>query len=193
MQDSGAPKSSKERDPWGRPGLAGLVAFLRGLPARWRRPESLLMLMALLASLAAHMPPWVGLGALADYFERTESEREQQKPVEVSFEVDNTPPQVAPPEQPEQRPEPEKVRPPKKKAAPKQAEKEQPKPEPEPEKKVAQLELQKPAIPEPPPAPNRKQSITQKSQDPSVEPPPNAAYLAEENQRVEQETVADVT
>jgi TonB family protein len=170
---------------------------LRSLPARLRRPETLLMLTALLASLAAHMPPYVGLGALADYFERTESDRAKQKPVEVSFEVSESTPQVAPPEPPEQvPPTPEKWRPNKKKPKPEEKKVAAPEPppkKPEPEKEVAELELQKPAMPEPPPSIQRKQSITQKSDDPNVEPPPNAEYLAEENRRVEEETVAKIT
>lgn len=153
------------------------------------------MLMAIVASLGAHMPPYVGLGALADYFERTEQAQEKQKPVEVSFEIDQTPPQVPPtpvaPEPP--RVVPEKPKPIRKKAPEKQAEPEVTKPEPEPEKRVAELELQKPELPTPPPSRDRKQSITQKSVDPNVEPPPNAEYLADENQRVEEETVAKIT
>lgn len=197
MQDSGAPKKRKESDPFGRPtgGLGAIFAFVRGIPDRLRRPESLLMLMAILASLGAHMPPWVGLGALADYFERAEHEREAQKPVEVSFEV--TPPPDAPePPKVEPAPEPEKPLPKekeKRKPEPKLAAAEPP-PEPKPELKVSQLELPKPeTAPPPPPAQTRKQSITQKSDDPNVEPPPEAEYLAEENRRVEEQTVARVT
>ena len=57
------------------------------------------MLMALLASLGAHMPPWVGLGALADYFHHVEEKREKSKPVEVSFDLPS-PAQVTPLSQP---------------------------------------------------------------------------------------------
>jgi TonB family protein len=176
-------------------GLAGLADFVRSVPDRIRRPENLLMLLAILASIGAHMPPWIGLGALRDYFARVE--REKQKvaalpPAEVSFEVNETP---KPPEpEPELRharkrkePEPEK---------PKAPEPERPKPpEPEPEKPkvVVQLPPEQQKPPPPPPPERRKQSITQKSDDPNVEPPPDAKYLAEENRRVEEETVAKVT
>ena len=90
MTDSGGPKQEKQRDPFRRPegGLAGAWQFVRGVPDRMRRPESLLMLMALLASIGAHMPPYVGLGALADYFEAHEKKKpEHLPPAEVSFEI----------------------------------------------------------------------------------------------------------
>lgn len=174
-------------------GLDGLVDFVRSVPGRLRRPETMLMLLAMLASLGAHMPPWVGLGALADYFERLEREKPKKQeplpPAEVTFEVQE-PPKPKDPEPPKVK---EKQKPEEKQ---KLAEPEKPKaPEPEPpkvelqvkpEEKVAQLEL-------PPPPERRKQSITQKSDDPDVEPPPDAKYLAEESRRVEEETVAEIT
>jgi TonB family protein len=175
---------------------------VRSLPERLKRPESLLMLMALLASLGAHMPPWVGLGALADFFRKHEAEHAKSKPVEVSYEFSdsNKPPEVAPPPEPE----PAKKAPSKRdRRAEREKEKPKPKLEPkleeekkkEPDPKVSQLELPKPSEPQPPPEPpqQRRQSITQKSVDPNVEPPPEAQYLAEENQRVAEETVAKVT
>jgi TonB family protein len=150
------------------------------------------MLMALLASIGAHMPPWIGLGALADYFQHKEQEREKAKPVEVSFEVPPSEPAAEPP-----KPEPpkplraQKPKPARQKPEPQKL----PAPMPEPEKKkeeklISQLELPKPP---PEPAQQRRQSITQKSEDPNVEPPPDAKYLAEESRRVEEETVAKVT
>ena len=45
-----------------------IVEAVRSVPERLKRPESLLMIMALLASLGAHMPPYIGLGALAEFF-----------------------------------------------------------------------------------------------------------------------------
>jgi TonB family protein len=202
---SEAPKPDKKPEAWDRPvgGLRGAWAFLCSLPERLKRPESLLMLMAILASFGVHMPPWVGLGALADYFQKHEAERERAKPVEVSFEVSEpakpAEPVVAPPEPTKspskhdkharrEKPEPEK---PKVERVPPP---EEPKKE-EPNLRVSELTLPKPAepAPAPEPTPQRKQSITQKSVDPNVEPPPNAEYLAEENQRVAEETVAKVT
>ncbi len=176
-------------------GLAGLVDFVRSVPGRLRRPESMLMLLAMLASLGAHMPPWVGLGALRDYFERIEREKAKQAPLtpaEVSFEIDQAPkPEEPEPELPQEQ---EKAKEKEKPREEKVAEPEKPKPEPEkvvelkPELKAAELELTPP-----PEQQRRKQSITQKSDDPNVEAPPDAKYLAEENRRVEEETVASVT
>jgi hypothetical protein len=191
VHDADGPKREKKRDTWGRPrgGLAGLADFFRGLPERLRRPESLLMLMALLASLGAHMPPYMGLGALADYFEHLEQKKEKAKPVEVSFDVTTEPTPATPPPEPQA---------PEKKRRAEKPKREKPPPEPpapvpeqpkKPELRVSQLEMPK----LPPPDVQRKQSITQKSDDPNVEPPPNAEYLAEENRRVEEETVAKVT
>lgn len=174
-------------------GLQAVVATLRSVPERLKRPESLLMVLAIMASLGAHMPPYLGLGALADYF----TEQEKKKPKEtlppVSFDIlddktaEPTPPVVEPPEPP-----PEKV-------AKQKPEKKKPKPEPEkakeePKKPVVELTPeQKMVTPPEPPKEARKQSITQKSEDPDVEPPPDAKYLAEESQRVEEESVASVT
>jgi TonB family protein len=184
----------------------GAWSFLRGIPERFKRPESLLMLMALLASLGAHMPPWVGLGALADYFHKHEAERAKPKPVEVSFDIA----EPVKPAEPEALPaEPAKASLSKRD---KRAQLDKPKPLPEkkkleptppppeekkePDLRVSELTLPKPAEPPPPqpePSQQRKQSVTQKSLDPNVEPPPNAEYLSEENQRVLEETVAKVT
>src|SRR5688572_33421650 len=91
-----------------------------------RRPESLLMLMALLASIGAHMPPYVGVGALADYFESEEKKKPKPlPPAEVSFQVEEpNQPKVEPPKEPE--PEPPralaKAKPEKKKPEQKRAE-----------------------------------------------------------------------
>lgn len=195
MRETGGSQHDPSRGPSRRDsGLVAILKALRALPERLRRPESLLMLLAMLASLGAHMPPWIGLGMLADYFERLEREKAQQTalpPAEVSFEV-------AEPEKPAE-PEPEKLDPARpEREQPKPEEKlevAQPEPEPpppvvevvKPEEKVSQLEL-----PEPP-KDRRKQSITQKSDDPNVAPPEDAKYLAEESRRVEEETVASVT
>jgi TonB family protein len=188
----------------GPAGLRGLAEALRSVPDRLRRPEALLMSMAILASLGAHMPPWVGLGALRDYFAaHPEQPVVQQPPSEVSFELaapaDKAPEPAEPPPKPEREkpkkaklakrePEPEKSEPPKP---------EPPKPElPKPKlpdllkPQVAELTVQPPP---PPPKEIRKQSITQKSDDPEVAPPPDAQYLAEQSRRVEEETVARVT
>ena len=197
------PNTERAGLPAGRgAGLSALGDFFRSLPDRLRRPESLLMIMALLASVGAHLPPYIGLGALADYFEHQEAEdakKQKMAPVEVSFEVAEPAPPApehpidkAPdhPEKVQEKPKPEE----KKAEAEPQPEPQKLPPPPEPEKpKVAVSEVQLPEPPPPPPQQERKQSITQKSEDPNVEPPPDAKYLAEENRRVAEETVASVT
>jgi TonB family protein len=180
-------------------GLDAFVELLKSAPDRLRRPESLLMLMALLASLGAHMPPYVGLGALADYFKAKDAERVRSAPVEISFDVDapadSKPADEEPPdpEEAEDEPEPEK-----RVAEPEPKEREQEKREvepqpPEEEPKVVEAEIiPTPPPPPPPPSVERKQSVTQKSEEPDVEPPPDARFLAEESRKVAEETVAMV-
>jgi hypothetical protein len=156
------------------------------------------MILALLGSIGVHLPPYVGLGALADYFNSVDAERRAKPaPVEVSFEVSDEPASQppedeAPPEDlPKPKPEPEK----KTKLAEKKEEPPQPlvpeppkvKPPEPPKEAVSQVQIPQP------PSQERKQSVTQKSEDPNVEPPPDARYLAEESRRVEEETSARVT
>jgi TonB family protein len=173
-------------------GLRAVLEAFRSIPERLRRPESLLMLLALFASVGVHMPPYLGLGALADYFESQERARPKEEPLPpVEFELNEQPKAEPAPNEPTE-PEPEKPKPERKKREP---EKKIAKPEPEKQEEPKPAEL---AVTQPPPEPlppqqNRKQSITQKSEDPNVEPPPDAKYLAEESRRVEEETVAAVT
>jgi TonB family protein len=174
-----------------------MAEVLRSLPERMRRPEALIMVMALFASLGAHMPPYVGLGALADHFAANPPPRPTLPPAEVSFEI-NDPSAPAEPEAtpvvPE-KPKPAKPKPEKKPdSALAKPEPEPPKkPEPEPLKLQLSEKAAAAALPEPPKADPRKQSITQRSEDPDVAPPPDAKFLAEQNRRVEEETVARVT
>jgi TonB family protein len=195
VREPGRKEQSEEQRAGGHKpsSLRAVADALRSVPERMKRPESLLMLLAIMASLGAHMPPYLGLGALADYFE----EQEKQKPKEalppISFEVLDE--KAAEPPKPEEPPpEPAKLAK-EKPERPKKQKPEPPKAKQEPKKQVVELVPQKPAL-TPPPEPlkeARKQSVTQKSEDPNVEPPPDAKYLAEENQRVEEESVASVT
>lgn len=172
-------------------GLRGLAAWLRGVPSRLKRPESLLMAMALMASMGAHLPPYMGLGALADYFDELEAQEARSAPVEIAFEVDDSvqepEPEEAEPEDEEEEEDPRLARNEEEEPEPKPAE-DKPKPKPKPKPKVEVSEL---AVPRPPQPNQRLQSITQKSDDPDKEPP-DARFLAEENRQVEQETVARV-
>jgi TonB family protein len=168
-----------------------VLEALRSVPERMKRPESLLMLLAIMASLGMHMPPYLGLGALSDYFKAQEKAHKVEDLPPVEFTVDPLP-EPAKVEQPVPPKQAKKLEKKKKKEEEKKqkqelAEKEKEKPKPE-------LAIQQPQLePPPPPPPTRKQSITQKSEDPNVEPPPDAKYMAEESRRVEEESVASVT
>ncbi|HEX5659930.1 MAG TPA: TonB family protein [Polyangiales bacterium] len=195
MRDVGGPQRGEEPGTRGnqRPsGLRAVLDTLRSIPERMRRPESLLLVMAIMASIGMHMPPYLGLGALADYFEEQEKQhkKEELPPVDIDVVTQPQPEQVKPPEPPAPAAKAPKPKPkPKKKEEEKKqkqelAKKEQEKPQP--------TEPQKPENQPPPPA-DRKQSITQKSADPNVEPPPDARFLAEESQRVQEESIASIT
>jgi TonB family protein len=197
VRDVGGPKQGEAPRSGGnhRPsGPRAVLETLRGIPERMRRPESLLLVMAIMASIGMHMPPYLGLGALADYFEEQERQhkKEELPPVTVDVVTQPESAQVAPQEPPPQQAKREKPKPKKKEPEKK---KKQELAQKEPEKPKPDLTVQpKPELEPPPPPPaQRKQSITQKSQDPSVEPPPDARFIAEESQRVEEESVASVT
>ena len=190
-------RNDTQRTGGGKPSsLRAVIDALRSVPERMKRPESLLMILMIMASLGAHMPPYLSLGALADYFKDKEKEEARNKPdpPPVTFEVleEPKPEEPKPPEPPKAKERVAKPKPePKKKEDKKKAA----------EEKKQVVELTPPTPPEPPqqqqpppkPRDDRKQSITQKSEDPKVEPPPDAKFLAEESQRVEEETVASVT
>lgn len=193
MRERGGPEQNGEHEAGSqRPtALGAVLATLRSLPERLKRPESLLMLLAIMASLGAHMPPYLGLGALADYFTEQEKKRPKEALPPVEFEIAETDTPSEPDvDEPLPEPKPEKPKPEPKKKKP-----DPPKAKQEPKKQVVEVVPQKPALTPPPEPPKeaRKQSVTQKSEDPSVEPPPDAKYLAEENQRVEEEEIASVT
>ncbi len=148
---------------------------------RYREPVFLAFVLALVASLSVHLPLYDVLGDLADHWRElaAESERDKLEPVEVDFDFD--PSATTEPPKPKTRAQ--------RKAAAKAKAKEQ-----QQQKKVAQAEPQQEQPQQKPPpekAPNR-QAIQQRSQNPDVEPPPDANYVADQNQRVEEETVAKV-
>lgn len=165
---------------------------------RLLEPRYLLFFAALLGSLAVHLPTYVSLGWLAErLLERSEAETRSapsetapqdsdasdptaKRPDERSFvelvpiqdlpdlpDVPETPREIPPIEPPA---EPEKI-----------------------EEKVVAEEQATPARPRPPIPESPEHAIIQKSRDPDVEPPPDTPYVAEENQRVEEETVAAIT
>lgn len=158
--------------------------------------------VALLASLAVHLPVYEVLGELRDrLFAEAEARRNS---VPIEFELTATP--VEPPPSPpvadvgplqpivpvDVKPEPSprprtRIRAERKPELERQVPLETPKPQPE------AVPTPEPAVPTPPVVAQNRQAVIQRSADPNVEPPPDARYLAEQNQRIEEETAASVT
>ena len=142
---------------------------------RYREPVAIAFALALIASLLVHLPVYDILGGLADRLRLEDDEaRKAQKsePVEVDFEV----------------PSSTRSERPKKKAA-----REREKAKRERLAKAVQAEqaqAQQQRNPQQPPQ-TRPQAIQQHSTDPNVEPD-NPQFIAEENNRVEEQTVAQV-
>lgn len=142
---------------------------------RYREPVFIAFVIALIASLSVHLPLYEVLGDLADHLRELAEEAKQQnalQPVEVEFDV----PDSATAESPK-----EKKRHNTKRRA-------------KPQQKTARAVAQEYQQQKPPPPEERinRQAIQQRSQNPDVEPPPDAQYIADENQRVEEETVAKI-
>lgn len=152
------------------------------ISARWLLPPGLVAFcVAIAASIALHVPAYVGLWLLDIYFTRPPPPLERAEPVEMELV-----------EQAEPVPEPEEE------AEPSEEEEERPAPvveneRPEPRREPREI----PAVVAPPPPvaqpqPMNRTSVAHRSRDPNVAPPEDAQYLAEENSRVEQETMANV-
>lgn len=164
---------------------------------RWSRPSLLVFCAALIASVSIHLPVYTVLGKLAAVFDH-EKPRAPLAPSTVEFEVSTTPPPAAEQKQAEPKLEAKEQqqrahapKPPPPKPEPRVA-KAEPKPEPpKPELKLAPT----PTLPPPPDTPKpleNKLAVTQKSDDPNVPPPDNARFIAEENRRVAEESIASV-
>lgn len=158
---------------------------------RLLEPRFLLFFAALLGSLAVHLPTYVSLGWLAEKLLADRDEDEpRREPSEPSFF------ELSPSDESsdDDREEPLKD-------APAQARPtiEAPALEPpqeiqhEEEKIVIEEQAAPPAPPRPPMPESPEHAIIQKSRDPDVEPPPDTQYVADENQVVEEETVAAIT
>lgn len=154
----------------------------------------LVTLVALVASLALHVPAYVGLGLLKALLAEgppaapappMEIELVESAPREAEDEPSDTAPVALDEEDDRAVRERERER---ERQATAEAEiereRERQRAEPEPEPAQAQ-----PAQPTPM---TRRTSVTHRSRDPSVAPPEDAQYLAEENSRVEEETLARV-
>ncbi len=142
---------------------------------RYREPVVIAFALALIASLSVHLPVYEVLGGLADRF-RSEAEEVKQaqkfEPVEVDFEVaDDTKSQRA---RKKLRKRDKVKRERLAKVVREQAQQTQ-----------QAHQAQQPPVEAP-------QAVQQHSTNPDVEPPDNPRFVAEQNNRVEEETVARV-
>jgi TonB family protein len=152
---------------------------------------------AILASLSVHLPVYTVLGTLADVLLHT-PDAPPSTPIEFEIAALQDAPE-AESQSPSEQQAPNLAQP-EPSAPPPEAALAQPKvdpKEPEPPKPNLNI-LPTPAVPPPPAAPPpeeqpNKLAVTQKSEDPNVAPPEDAKYIAEENRRVAEETIASVT
>lgn len=160
------------------------------------KPSVWVFCVALLASLGVHLPVYEVLGVLAESV--LNDKGGEAEPSVVEFELPPLPGEPLPDEEAvADKPEPAPLMPePEKKAEKRQEPKlKETEPEPEKEKAVAELKpvIQQPQTPvPPPPSIQNAQAVTQKSEDPNVPPPENPQFVAEENRRVLEETVAQM-
>jgi hypothetical protein len=148
---------------------------------RLLRPSLIVFCLALLASLSIHLPIYEVLGSLAKALLH-DSPPAPQPPVE--FEIGPSSPKTQPPEPP--------------KAVAKVAKTDKPKADKHEVTKAPAPELAKPKpvpvqpAPELPRPAERPLAVTQKSEDPNQPPPENARFIAEDNRKVEQESVSKI-
>ena len=143
---------------------------------RYREPVVIAFALALIASLSVHLPVYEVLGELADRLRvEAEEEREARKfdPVEVDFDVPDSTKSQRATKKARQREQAKRQR-----LA--QAVQEQ-----------AQQQAAQKQEPRQPPI-EAPQAVQQHSTNPDVEPPDNTQFIAEQNNRVEEETVARV-
>lgn len=150
-------------------------------------PPTAVLVIALIVSYGLHVPVYVGLGALKVLLERPALD--VPSAMEVEF--------VSPDEAPEESAEVDERLP---DEAPRALDDEE-----EEEERRARVQDTPEAVEEPPPLPSltqpraqrqemseRATSVEHRSRDPNVDPPPEAQHLAEENSRVEEETLARI-
>jgi TonB family protein len=190
---------AREREPEDQPPEG------RASSARRLLPPALIMGVFVFFSASVHLPMYGALGALASYWDDHVTPP-PARPVEVTFrgpseapvaeeapddeaiseatdpetEVSETAP--APERERRRTREREEAR-----ATPPPA----PEPEPEPEPEVVPAEVA--TVEMPPPPEEERRAVIQDSENPEVEAPDDARFLAEENNDVEEETVAEIT
>lgn len=172
-------------------GEAGARVFARpDVPLRRPSSEHVVFAVALIGSLALHVPLYGGLGYLAK-LSGPKGPPSPADPVEVAFVVDEPSAEATEPEDRDERAPPPTPVPKTKERTerPSVAAKAPQPPTPEPPA-PAQPTPATPTPPPPPQDPANKQAIQQRSEDPDVAPPKDARFISEENRRVEEETVA---
>ena len=145
---------------------------------RYREPVAIAFAIALIASLSVHLPVYDVLGNLADRLKaEAEEARKNRKydPVEVDFEV----------------PESGKSERARKQARRERREQQERERIAQQAEQQARAEVKPEARPPAPPPPDAPQAVQQHSTNPDVEPD-NARFIAEQNNRVEEESVARV-
>lgn len=156
---------------------------------------ALTMAFGLLASLAVHLPVYGALGVLADKLLASAPEERRSPPADDGMMVEFD---LAAEEEAEA-PEPEQSEPEETEdtdvegelAEEVEATAEDQTPEPEPEEEEEEEAEETLATPVQPP-PDNLHAVTQRSQDPTVEVPDDPRFIAEENNRVDEETVARI-
>ncbi len=148
---------------------------------RYREPVVIAFTLALLASLMVHFPVYEVLGKLADRFRAADEEAKKARkfdPVEVDFTV----PESAKPQRARKTPRAREQA--KREQVAKTLQQPQQQQEAQQQSKQEQ-KAQQPRIESP-------QAVQQHSTNPDVKPPDNPQFVAEENNRVEEETVARI-
>ena len=158
----------------------------RNRQRRYLEPTVAVFVLALLASLGVHLPVYNVLGGIADYFRRNPPEKSKKpEPSYVEF-SDLSAPLTADDLKDEDLVETEITDSVAEKSdAQAKAKVEEKEKEPEAEKKEEEIKAKTPPSPD-----LSKLAVRQRSRDPKVEPPPDAKFIAKENSRVEEETVA---
>jgi hypothetical protein len=142
---------------------------------RYREPVVIAFTIALIASLSVHLPVYDVLGNLADRLKAEAEEARKNRvfdPVEVDFEVPDTSKSQRPQRKAQRERQKQEAQ--QKRLAQQLLEQAQPTPE--------QRKPQQPPI-------NSPQAVQQHSTNPDVEPD-NARFIAEQNNKVEEESVA---
>ncbi len=154
--------------------------------SKWLRPSLAVFCVALLASLCIHLPVYEVLGVLAEALLHAP---EEKKSTTVEFELaplaDKA---VEEPDAPKPEPPPAAAEQPEERVAEK---KETARDEPKPKVEVEPEPVPAEPVPMPQIADNPL-AVTQRTEDPNAPPPDQARFIAEENRRVAEETVARV-